>query len=199
MAFVPGTNVAQVNYMFTLHGQNVQNVLTFRHAGPIDQTAIDALGARLVANWDVEVAAQLSSDITLTGLRIYDLTTETAPVYEYSTGLPTSGGLSAAAMPGSVAFCLSLRTANRGRSGRGRIYVAGLTELGVTGNSIPALNADALRDAYRELLIAPPTDWVWGVSSRQHNGIALTAINFQPIVNVIWTDLTVDSQRRRLR
>lgn len=198
MPFIPGANIAQVNYMMTCSDEHLENVLTFQHAGAIDQAAVDALGAWLVANWDVEVSAGLANVLTLQLLRITDLTSETAPVYEYTTGLPTSGGSASPALPSNVAFCLSLRTGNRGRSGRGRIFVGGIPESAVSGNQMTGAVANALVAAYQELVDFPIAGWTWGVSSRYHNNAPRASILFQPIVNVRYVDLNVDSMRKRL-
>jgi hypothetical protein len=197
MAFIPASNVLQVNFIQAMGNVQVQNVQYWRHGGAIDQAAADALGAALVAWWDVEFSATLTTELQLNALRMQDLTTDVAPVYEYTTGLPVTGQHAVPALPPFVAFCISLRTANRGRSGRGRQYVAGLREDQASGNTYAQGAAQALVDAYMELVNFPPTGWEWGVLSRQNNGVPRTQGLFQPITAVIYTDLTLDTQRGR--
>jgi hypothetical protein len=197
MAFVPGANILQVNFIQLQAGVEVQNVQYWRHGGAIALADAEALGAALVAWWDVELSAQLSSELQLVALRMQDLTTDTSPVYDYTTGLPVAGANTFPALPAFVAFCVSLRTGNRGRSGRGRQYIAGIPENIISGNTIAQVNADTLCAAYMELVNFPPTGWEWGVASRQHDNVERSSILFQPITNVIYTDLVLDTQRGR--
>jgi hypothetical protein len=198
MPFIPGSNILQVNFLQTLFGESVQNVQYWRHAGGIDQTAANALGTFLVAWWDVELSANLSSDLTLVGLRMMDLTSDNAPVYDFTDGTPTSGTVVSPSLPNNVAFCMSLRTGNRGRSGRGRQYLAGLGESFVQNFTITQGVADAYVAAYMELVNFPLSGWTWGVASRYSNNQPRTQILFQPITSVIYTDLRVDTMRKRL-
>lgn len=198
MAFIPGSNLGQVNFILSLAGQEVQNIMYFQHTGPIDQAAVDALCLYLATWWDVELSSQFSNEIQLQQLRVTDLTSDSAPVYEYNTGMPIAGGGVGNCPPNNVAFCISFRSAGRGRSARGRNYLAGIPEGSFTNNTLNQGVADFLVGAYEEILLAVPENWQWVIASRYHNNAPRSSILVTPVTSIIYTDLFADSQRKRL-
>jgi len=104
-------------------------------------------------------------------------------------------------LPGSVAACISFRTGGRGRSTRGRNYVPGLSEDVVNGNDLDLTTLNNMVAAY-ELFMGGgtfPIAWTWGVLSRFFNLSPRVTGLFQPIIDVLSTTLTVESQRGRLK
>lgn len=109
-------------------------------------------------------------------------------------------------MPGNVTMSVSFRTALRGRSFRGRNYVAGLTEDQVAGNIFISTLSASWKAAYEAIAAAiASTGWTWVVVSRFSGVDAVTkepipraAGVTTPVLSVIVVDDFVDSQRRRL-
>lgn len=109
----------------------------------------------------------------------------------------TSGGL---VLPNNVALAISLHTALGGRSGRGRIYLMGLSGNVVSApNAITNTTAGLMRDALNAWMgqVTGGTTYSFGVLSKWHNKACRAAAVFNAITSVS-VDTTTDSQRRRL-
>jgi hypothetical protein len=201
MVFVPALNTAQANLRFTFDSQQAENTLYFQKAGgPITQPELDTLGSDLATWWDVNLRQALSSTLVMREVYLVDLTSQTSASATYTPGTPLQGGDTTQPLPNNVSFAVSFRTAGRGRSARGRNYIAGLTEQNVTGNELVTTMVTYIVDAYKELL-DPATlgsIWTWSVVSRFQNKAARASALVQPITAVSTTDAVVDSQRKRL-
>jgi len=200
MGFVPGSNVLQVNMNGTYLGVAVQNTLYFSKSGLGSITLTDAENLRdaIIAWWTVSISNQLSSELTFHTLYMTDLTTQTSPVYEFPVTL--TGQVGSPAMPGSVTLAVSFITAGRGRSSRGRNYIIGLAESTVSENAVSQLYADNMQGFYEDLITAAQSaNFIWIVFSRITDGGERLSGLEQPVLSCKVTDLTVDTQRRRLK
>lgn len=200
MPFVPANDVVEVELFQMLHGQRIENTLYFRLVGGFGAAEVVDLWNTLLTWWTSDLSAPLSGDLSLTGGKITDLSTDTSPAYTYAAPTPhPTGGSGNPALPGSVAICVSFRTNGRGRSARGRNYVAGLTEPSVTGNTLDATTIGSIQTSYSHIPgLAFDNPWEWGVLSRFHLGVERAAGVFQLINSAVIVDPYVDSQRRRL-
>lgn len=200
MPFVPAPNVAQAELRFTLGTQKAENVLYFEASAGISTTLMGNLAAALDAWWKANLKASASSSVVLTEVYVTDLTTDTSPTLSRLVLAPATGTDVGTVLPNNVAYCVQFKTGHRGRSGRGRNYIMGLTTGTVTGNTLSGPAQTVFLNAY-SLLIGAGTfvaGFQWGVLSRIHNGADRAAGLFQPITSVNVFDATVDSQRRRL-
>lgn len=199
MAFVPAARTLQVEVRCLLDDQRIENTLYFRtDAAPVLADLTTVGGA--IQTWFVgSLLPFLSVNLTLREVYVTDISSETGPTTTITPLTPEAGGSDAESMPGNVSACVSFRTNARGRSGRGRNYVPGIPDNKVTINTLDSSFADQLVTAYAELL-SPETNGgtEWVVVSRRHNNADRVAALVQPIVNVLMTDNTVDSQRKRL-
>jgi len=104
------------------------------------------------------------------------------------------------ALPASMAIVVTLRTALRGRSYRGRNYVGGISDSSVEGVNLvkPAFRAECV-DVFNDLIGGTiVTQGAWVVVSRFHDKVPLTT-GVTTVVNTVLTvDNVLDSQRRRL-
>jgi len=116
------------------------------------------------------------------------------------TGLPSAGTSAVDPLPFNCAHCVSFRTANRGRSGRGRNYVMGLSDSEAAASAIQTTRLNLDVNAYAALVGAGT--FVAGlqfcVVSRYSGGAPRSVALIQPITSVLSVDATIDSQRRRL-
>jgi hypothetical protein len=102
-------------------------------------------------------------------------------------------------LPNNVTWAIKFNTANRGRSGRGRNYIIGLTKPKVAANLLNPITAGQFVDGYLDLLTdLAASDWEWVVYSRFEDKVERTTGLAQPVVSVSFADLILDSQRRRL-
>lgn len=199
MAFIPALSVAQIEMRGTLFGQQVENTLYFEHLiTGITQATLDELTAFMAEEWSIAWKPYLSSEFTHSEVYGVDLTTATSFASTNLDQAGVAGGGASPSLPGNCAFVASFRTANRGRSGRGRNYWTALTEVNTVGNQVTLGFAAAIMVAYQRLIDDMLDGWQWGVLSRYNAHAPRVSGLFQPVTQVLYTDLNVDSQRRRL-
>ena len=101
--------------------------------------------------------------------------------------------------PNNVAATVSLRTAQRGRSGHGRNFVPGIPNSVITLNALDADFINNLLAAYFELVGAGSfvAGWQLVVLSRQTGGLLRANGIGIPVTNVEMVTNTVRSMRSR--
>lgn len=151
-----------------------------------------------VSAWAVgTLAPLLSDDWTLTRTVGVDLTTNTGVTVE--DGSTAAGGVSGEANPNNVAACVSLRTASRGRSYRGRNFVPGIPGGVVTLNTLDTAFINDLVAAYTSLVGAGTftVGWQFGIVSRRQAGVDINPPLFIPVTSVTMVTNKVRSMRSR--
>lgn len=199
MAFVPVPNGFLARVRYTLFDQLIENTLWFITADPPSEV-LTPIASTVLDAWGDNVMPLLSQDLTLREVYVTDESEQNggSATATFGTG-PLAGGVSNSGLPGNVALCVSFRTAQRGRSFRGRIYLPGLYETAVTGNQIGSTIATSLVNAVETAVAAVEAlGAIHAVVSRYANGAPRTTAVATPVVAYLATDLTVDSQRRRL-
>jgi len=200
MTFIPVADTVLAELRFDYFGQQIENTLYFRKLGGSTVAQATGLMNDLLLWWTTLPSQYLSNDITLRELNVTDLSS--ASGYSVSQAAPTpnpAGAISADGLPGNVALCVSFRTPNRGRSFRGRNYVAGLAETTVTGNQLDATRVAGLLGSYQGIPSSITSSaWDWVVVSRYAGGLPRVAGIATEITSVVVVDDFVDSQRRRL-
>lgn len=200
MPFQPVGNGAEVVVKGQLLGESV--VTTFPFLGTVDFNAghIETLADVVKDAWELHCLPQLpgayaSREVVARGLRSPNDFEHTAPWVLGGTGLLTS-----AAMPNNVSICLTRKTAQRGRSYRGRIFWPGLVEQDVTDNRVNVGRADAILDAIRNFWADVSTFGVFAMAviTRWENNALRPVAIANPITSWSMTDTVVDSMRRRL-
>lgn len=195
--YQPVTAVVQCQLFGRVDGQVTINDLYFQAAGAITPLGVTTL-VDAVAGWFGGSLAPLLSDDWATERVIgTDLTTATG--FRIDEAAVTIGGVTGEANPNNVAAVVSLRTAQRGRSARGRNFVPAIPGAAVTLNTIdPAFIADLLT-AYTELVGAGTfvAGWELVVVSRVTGGLARATGLAIPVTNVVMVTNTVRSMRSR--
>ncbi len=102
-------------------------------------------------------------------------------------------------MPNEVTFCVSLRSASRGRSARSRSFVLGLVKADVNGNNLDTGVANNYVSIFQSLIDAIATEgWALVVVSYITNGAPrVGGPVYYPLLTATMADTVVDSQRRR--
>lgn len=199
MPFVPVARTMMAELRGILDGQRVENTLYFRT--PADPTLADAaaLADALEAWWQGVFPNWLTTQFQLREIYITSLISPTAFTYSMTPGTPNTGVNTTEAVPNSVALCVSFRTEQRGRSARGRNYVAGLDGSYLTLNTWTAGIITAVQTAYQSLIgVAADAGAEWVVVSRYTNNAPRTLGQALPVINATIVDNIADSQRRRL-
>lgn len=196
--YIPAANTAEVRLRFATAGGLAENVLNFEKAGGWDLTDLADLAAAVEDSWETNISPIVAETITLTDTIATDISSETGGQVTDIGGI--SGAQPNPALPNSVTFVVSFRTASRGRSYRGRLYHVGLTENFVTLDSLGSSNASAFQTDY-ENFFADIATAVPGSShvivSRCHNKVWRTSAVVTPVTSY-FVDETIDNQRRRL-
>jgi hypothetical protein len=206
MPFVPVPDTVLVEVRMELDSQKVENTLYFE-GGSIDATAAAGIATGIIAWWVDNYSPITTTALALREVVVTDLSSDTGfQVSEVPDGLVTGTISTSPAFPNSVSLAVSFRTANRGRSFRGRNYVVGITDSQVTLNTMDPTTVSAWHDAYTALLATAASlsvEWVVvsrfsGVDPTTRKPIPRATGITTPVTTVVVTDPTVDSQRRRL-
>lgn len=199
MPFVPVPDTVEVNLRQRLFGQQVENTMYFLFgAGTPSVSDMNTLAVS-VENWFVaNVMLYLSQDLTYHETFVTDLSTATSPTGLSIAAQGTAGGVAQPSLPGNATICASFRSVARGRSSRGRNYLAGLPESIVTGNVVGSASLAGITAGYDVILTTPFAGWTWVVVSRYTAGAPrVTGVTFD-VISAGFVDDLVDSQRRRL-
>ena len=201
MAFVPAVNVVQTNVRGLLASQRVENVLNWEFGGLPNPTAVAELADNVRAGWVSHIIPVLTAAYTLVEVYATDQTSQTGSSATSTAPTPVVGTLGGLPAANNVALCLSHRTTSRGRSARGRTYLPCVTANVTTDqNHVSASHAAnviaAWNDFLTEVQAASVVSFV--IVSRFHNKVPRTTALVDIVVNTLFTDLVVDSQRRRL-
>lgn len=192
MAFIPTVNTVKASLVFDLFGQEVVNTLWFEYGlgqqPPI--TAMTTLASNLQDWWGDNIAPSLSPDLKWTEIQVVDQTNVLAPsIAQAASG--DAGTALGSSLPSADCVCVSFRTAQRGRSARGRNYVSGILNLDVVGNTVDPTTLFALEDGYDYLVNTAPTPWNWVVVSHITGGFPRFTGLIQPILDVVITSTTI--------
>lgn len=197
MAFQPAPSIALTLIRGVVDDQLTLLDLHWFASGAITQLTLQNI-TDAVAGWaSTTLAPLLSDDWSLTGVDGVDLGSATGVVAFNST--VTLGGITGEANPNNVAACVSLRTSQRGRSGRGRNFVPGIPGSVVTLNTLDSTFIANLVDGYGQL-VGPgtfETGWQLVVLSRVTGGVARAEGIGIPVTSVKMVTDKVRSMRSR--
>lgn len=200
MPYVPALNTAMAELRFLWSTQKVENTLYFEASAGMSTTLMTNIGNGLVTWWQTNVRPSMSNALTLSEVYLTDLTTQTGPTVSIPVTSNNVGQDVGEALPFNCAFVITLRTANRGKAGRGRNYIPGMTLSSVSSSTVELTFANAMSAAYTALVgagaVAAGAQLV--VVSRFLNGSPRSQALVQPVTSVLYIDRIVDSQRRRL-
>lgn len=198
MAFVPTPGVYRVAINALAFDNEIANVIAVRSTGADTPANAQAVAGAVFNAWEANVLPQLSAFYGLRSVQAWSQTNQEAPTGVYTEGDSKSGGIVGEAAPLHSAFVMTLRTANRGRSARGRIYLGPLGETGT--------NAGFVSAAYRAAIGGGLTNFwsdltasglVWGVLSLRTGGAPRTAGAFYPITALEARSDALGTQQRR--
>jgi len=199
MAFVPATNVAQAELIYSCEGQVMENVLHYQRGGGWTTVQLNNLVNALASWWNIDGKGMCANEISLVRIKVTDLTTDISPVVEYVSSPPVTGTWAGGVMPGNVAACATKFTANRGRSYRGRMFIPGLPDSQVAGSYVAAGHVTLINTKIATLLSFTIDSVVTPmvVVSRFSNGSPRSTAVVSVVTSIV-ANSRVDSQRRRL-
>jgi len=199
MAFQPVPNTVQCDAIFMLFGQIIENVYHVFVPDGVDAPTIQDC-ADVIGHWVEDTYLDnLSSNLTFLRVEAKNLSIADGGEAVYLAAPGTVGGSADASEPGNVAFCVSLKTAESGRSHRGRKYISGLAVSQRVGNAVLPAYGAALADSLNTLLtVLEGVAKALVIVSRIQDGITLVTAAVTPVTSAVAVDFNIDSQRRRL-
>lgn len=207
---IPGACMVRLNWQLT-DGRVAHNVMyaswngTPALAASVAQSIFSASSSGGL--WTA-LAAFLIPTTTFTGITLLDMRSTTA-TYFNSTGAAVPGASTGTALPDENAVCISLLTANRGPSGRGRVYIPGWASNAVAAGGVVAAGAITALNNWISGAVSPSVSsnlgpFVLGLPARGAYTSPVTGRVFaaRPATTVPLTGLAArdnhwDSQRRR--
>lgn len=197
------TNAAQLRLIWALGGQlYALNVLGVVNAGSvaITQALTNTIGAAIKASFtSTNHNTSISTTVTLANVGLRDL--RTANTAEFlDTGGAVAGTNATELLPPQTSLVITLRTAQAGRSFRGRVYLPGFTE---GANTVGGVAAPSGLPLAVNFVAAIQTALVnnalnLGVLSRPRVAPLVPSAGFvTPVTAIVCRDAIWDTQRRR--
>jgi hypothetical protein len=200
MAFQPVPDTARFAIVHqSSTGDDVINVLYFRRQGAWGLQELSAAAQTLATVWTNDVMPHLSFGTYLhrvqaRGERVVDDVS-----FEFALSSPVAGGRTGDPLPYQCSFCVTHLTGLVGRYNRGRTYFGYLSEIDVGSGLISVARANGLRDGLGSVRnIMSNSGWTHVVVSRVRNRVRLPTAVTVDVIGYKYTDLLVDTQRRRV-
>lgn len=199
MVFVPAPQVAQAVVKHIYAGQEVNNVLAFGIAAVPNIVQLQTLASALQEAWVGAIMPLLSNQLTFSEVVVRDLTVADGTQVASAPAALVTGGVGGDGYPGSVALCMTHRTALIGRSRRGRTYFGGIPENTATVNTFQPFFLLAMKTAWDSVIAdVEVSGWFFGILSRRTNKLPRPVGVFTAVTSSLFRDPRVDSQRGRL-
>lgn len=197
MVFVPFVGVCRAVIGQTLLGEEISNTMWFKKDG-YTFTDQQILAGVLWTAWASEVMPLMSSALALLRVQVYDMTSESAPV-AIQTSTPVLGTSTADPVPPHTAMVVTLRTAGRGRSARGRLFISGFSEASIDGGEFPQAVRDTVVEAIENVHAAAAVEgWTAVIAQQWAEGSQLSQGFTRDITAVEVRNGIPGTMRRRL-
>lgn len=199
MAFIPTPGACRFAVTQTLFGQDVVNTIWMDRTDEAVWTSanITIACSFLWSFWEGFIMTFLSNDITLVSVDGWSQDSDSAPVGSYSD-TPVNGEIVSQSLPAQNAFVIKFGTGKRGRSYRGRNFIAGLPEVDVDDDKMDAGFIAALVGSFEGLNdVLDTANCRHIIVSHQHNGVVLEEGEITPVTYYEATSPGIRGQRRR--
>jgi len=199
MAFqpVPDTAKFAVVHQSSL-GDELVNVLHFRRQGSWGLPELEAAAQTLATVWVNDIMPSLSVETSFRRVQARGERVRDDVSFEFVLPSPVVGGRSGPVLPFQLSFCVTHITGLVGRSNRGRTYFGYIAQADNSGGRLPVSRADALRNGLVSVRnIMSNAGWTHVVVSRVRNKVRLPIAETVPVIGYKYTDLIIDTQRRR--
>lgn len=128
MPFVPNADVIRISLDWRLGGEVANNVFYAFNAAADTPSVVQEAAEDAVAAVITNMLPVMSADVEFLGATAYSMASETAPTFAAVVSPAEAGGTASDLQSRAFSVISTLRTQNRGRSGRGRIYWPGAAE-----------------------------------------------------------------------
>jgi len=198
MPFQPVAATAEVELVYSLYDQVIENTYFFRKASDYNVAALTSLADDMWNWWLDNMKPYLSSNISLTAVKATAKHDATGPQFIFTPTSSNAGAVAVQAMPSNNAACISLRTALLGRAFRGRNYVGGMPANVVTENNFTTAWLGHIADAYNLLITDPPATQTYVHVTRVVDHVVQTPTALtNPITTAFFATPSVRTMHRR--
>lgn len=199
MQFIPTAGAVRTDIQYSLAGQQVHNVIWCSRDAAWTQAQREALNDAIAAWWNVTAKTLRNQAMSLVQITTVNQDTQNAPSSTLVLAPPVPGVGLGTPLPNNAALCATLRTDLRGRSYRGRQYLAGYqtTAMADAVTWITMIIADAITALGALKTAIDALGAVWVVVSHFTNKVA-RAQGLKTPITAVSVDAYIDSQRRRL-
>lgn len=197
MAFIPTPNTVRVVFNFNRSTIAWSNVLHFYKLN-FNEADMVALANTLDNACGTTIKTHLANNCTYANTTVYDVRTIDGPLVVDSgnSGLGSQVGVAASLNCNVV---VTLRTNARGRTGRGRVYVAGFLDNALENDAWNQNAADAATDWISALRAnAGALGWLHVIRSIQADGVTLNPAVTREVTGFDVRSLVTGTQRRRV-
>lgn len=140
--FVPVPTVAELQMVYKLHGQIIENTFYFRlNAGEWDATSLLALANHAITRYAALKNGQ-GNDLVFNKALATALFAQDAPGVEVDLLTGNTGASGGGSAPGNVTLAVKRLTGLRGRSYRGRIFYPGIPLAWINPSTNSLIEAD---------------------------------------------------------
>lgn len=184
----------------TLAGQEVETTFFYQMAVAITAELLDAITLAASNIWNSDFLPLLPPSYVMTQVYAYDMTAGATAQSFNETNEGNVGTRTGVAMPGNVTVAIARKSGKRGRSYAGRIFWPGLTEYQLSSqNVVDAAEAALMIAAITNLDNAMALlNGLAVVLSFTHDGVFSSEAVISAVAEWVFTNLAVDSRRRRL-
>lgn len=201
MAFQSAPNSASAFVQCSQGGETIGMAMNFFKGTGYDIDDIENLAAAVDEWMGTEYLPLAQPNLSYIQTNVRGLTNE-VDLFAVANTYAGVGAASGGASPNNATFCIKKTTGFTGRAARGRVYIVGMPDSalsGGSGNLMLSTKADEFVDAFTALVdYTLPVGWTDIVLSRQLGG-APRLLGVPYVIEAYsYTDLTTDSQRRRL-
>lgn len=199
MAFQAVPNAAKAVVRFGYGLQVWTNSLWFTQSAFTTED-LEALAAAVDAGWGAGLLDVMSDQCNYLGTQVYDMRTVDGEIALDSDSAAAGHIHTGDALPLSACEVLTLYTLNRGRSGRGRLYISGMAESQWAAGVFDVPSETNIEAAYVATLSAAySAGWASVIVSRQLNGVPRTTPLTQAVTSWDVRNRVPGSQRRRVQ
>lgn len=197
MAFIPTPHGARIVMNWAKGTETFSYVFYATKAGydlTAQQQLADAVDLAVNSVWK----AQMGSQVSYVNTTVYDARESDGPIVMQNAHAGP-GTASTETLPINLAVCVTIRTAGRGRSSRGRKYVSGFTEGAITNGVWQAgQTANALNFMYAVHTAIGDAGWQHVIRSIQQDGQPVNPAATRAVTTMTVRGAMVATQRRRV-
>lgn len=199
MTFQPVPNTVLLEFRFITGTTPWINTVYAQNPLGYDAESLDTLLDAVESSAENGVITILATDTAYTGVTATGLNTAFDISGSRSPAVPVPGETAGNSVPINAAFCVQFNAGLTGRSTRNRNYVGGIPESVVNEKSVNATFANNLVAGYDGLKAAIfSAGWTQVIVSRYALGVKRVVAETWPVVNILYTDLRIDTRRSRL-